>query len=144
VHKIDNGLVSPELEALFGKYGVIMLVSPPEYPSYNGTCEAGNNSLGDWTDHQTALAGRPGCWTSVDLAAARELANWNARPWGHQGPVPAEVFESRIPVTEEDRQRFKLEVDKWERLLSKAVPVGRADSRRRTGRTSAAARSRRH
>jgi hypothetical protein len=73
----------------------------------------------DWTDHQTALAGRPGFWTSADLAAARELANTNARPWGVAGAVPAEVFAARTPITSDERRAFKQEVATWERSLSK-------------------------
>lgn len=119
VQKFDGGFPSPEMTALLEKYDVVALQSPPHLPKYNGACEAANHSMKDWTDHQTALYGRPGFWTSADLAAARELANTNARPWGVAGAVPAEVFAARTPITPEERRAFKQEVATWERSLSK-------------------------
>jgi len=124
VQKYDGGLASPEMDALLEEFGVIGLQSPPHLAKYDGGCEGGNNSMEDWTDHQTALHGRPGWWTSEDLAAARELANANARQWGAAGPVPAEVFAARTPITPEERRQFAQEVVGWVRLLSK----GRAQS----------------
>jgi hypothetical protein len=119
VQKFDGGLASPEMRALLQKFDVIGLQSPPHLAKYNGGCEAANNSMEDWTDHQTALHGRPGWWTSADLAAARALANANARPWGVDGPAPAEVFAVRTPITTDERRAFRNEVLVWERSLSR-------------------------
>lgn len=120
VQKYDGGLASAEMDELLKKYSVIGLQSPPHLAKYNGGCEAGNNSMEDWTDHQTVLHGRPGWWTSDDVAAACELANNNARPWGAAGPLPAEVFAARTPISQQERRDFALEVLGWERFLSRS------------------------
>ena len=59
VLKSDNGSAfkSEAFQAMLARYGVAWLPSPPRKPWYNGSCEAGNDSLGIRTDH---FAGRAG------------------------------------------------------------------------------------
>jgi hypothetical protein len=90
------------------------LRSPPDYPEYNGACEAGIGSMKTRTHHQAARRGRTGLWSCDDAEAARREANETARPWGHRGPTPAEVWAHRRPLTNRERARFRATVQRLE------------------------------
>jgi hypothetical protein len=62
------------------------------------------------TAYQAARAGRPGLWTSADVATARQQANELTRSWGAQGPSPEQVWSNRRPVNPSDRQSFQTTV----------------------------------
>ena len=108
VLKSDNG--SPFIAAGFrsemGCHGVWQLFSPPAWPRYNGSCEAGIGSMKARTHHQSVRRGFPGQWTCDDLEAARRQANELVRPWGHHGPTPVQAWQSRKPISGKERQKF--------------------------------------
>jgi hypothetical protein len=89
----DNALV----RELLDRWGVILLLSPVRRPQYNGSVEAANGSLKIRTEQAAALAGRPGEWSSGDLAAARGQANQLLRPRGAHGPTPHDLWQKRPP-----------------------------------------------
>jgi transposase InsO family protein len=114
VLKTDNGspFVDGATLALLASAGVIPLFSPPYWPRYNGSIEAGIGSLKTRTEDHAARHGRPGHWTWEDVAAAPEQANHTARPKGPSGPTPAEIWASRPAIPADQRTRFQLTVDK--------------------------------
>ncbi len=120
VIKADHGspFVSQGVANLLNRWRVILLLSPPRRPQYNGGVEAANGSLKTRTEHVASLAGREGLWTSDDLAAARQQANLLLRPRGPHGPTPQDLWLRRPPIRDRQRRRFA---------------AARADFRRRLG-----------
>jgi transposase InsO family protein len=116
VLKSDNGsaFIDEETLELLRTWQVQVLFSPPRTPTYNGAVEAGNGSLKTRTQNQADAAGRPGQWTSADLEAACIQAN-ASRPRRLKGRSPEEVWRSRSPLTEMDRQGFENTVDQERR-----------------------------
>jgi hypothetical protein len=108
VLKFDNGsaFIAEQTQVLLVAWEVWPLPSPPDLPEYNGACEAGIGSMKTRTHHQAARSGRPGEWTCDDAEAARLEANETARPWGHRGPTPAEVWQQRQPIRDAERAAF--------------------------------------
>jgi transposase InsO family protein len=108
VLKCDNGspFIAEEMEAVLRHWGVWQLFSPVRLPRYNGSCEAGIGSMKTRTHHQAALGGHPGEWTCDDVEVARLQANQTARPWGLHGPVPQEVWQTRLPIRADERATF--------------------------------------
>ncbi len=108
VLKSDNGSAfTAELTAtLLEAHQVVALFSPPYYPRYNGSIEAGIGSLKSRTEYQAARQGRAGQWSWDDVAAAQAEANASARPKGEGGPSPEQAWAGRRPPTTEQRQRF--------------------------------------
>jgi transposase InsO family protein len=112
VLKSDNGsaFCAGAVQALLAGAEVIPLFSPPYWPRYNGSVEAGIGSLKGRTERQAARAGRPGQWTWHDAEAARQEANAMARPHGAQGPTPDELWQGRPRISTEGRERFAASV----------------------------------
>ena len=109
VLKSDNGSAfKGEVVRLLADWRVIPLLSPARTPRYNGSCEAGNGALATRTHHQAALAGHAGFWTSDDVEAARRQSNAFHYPDGHGRPTPLEQWESRAPISESERDGFRL------------------------------------
>ena len=98
VLKLDNGppFVAAETRAFLAAAGVLPLFSPPHWPKYNGTIEAGIGSLKSRTECQAFKAGRVGFWTWDDVEAARHEANLTARPHGEGGPTPAQAWRAAL------------------------------------------------
>src|SRR5262249_8387227 len=112
VLKCDNGppfradLTKIFLDAL----GVFILFSPPYWPRYNGAIEAAIGSLKSRTARLAAWLGRPLHWLAADPEAARRQANTRA-PKVH-GPTPAETWALRHAVTDSERARFAIAVQR--------------------------------
>jgi hypothetical protein len=108
VLKCDNGspFTSTVMEELLMASGVIALYSPPYWPRYNGSVEAGIGSLKDRTDAWAARSGRAGEWTWDDAAGACSEANTLSRPRGASGPSPDELWATRQPIPPEERGAF--------------------------------------
>src|SRR5207249_4739231 len=108
VVKNDNGSAyrAETVKTLLREHNVLQLFSPPATPSYNGSCEAGVGSIKTRARHESSRQGRPGQWTCDDVEAARLQANETGRPWGWTGPTPQQVFEKRVPITEDERRMF--------------------------------------
>lgn len=112
VLKSDNGSAfrAEVVKALFRRWQVWPLYSPPGQPGYNGAIEASIGSLKKRTQFLTERAGHPDDWTSVDLEQARAHANGTSRPQGPQGPTPQQAWEWRRPLTRGERQAFAARV----------------------------------
>ena len=87
-----------------------MLFSPPYWPRYNGAIEAGIGSLKTRIEHHAARHGRPGQWTWDDVAWAQSEANATARPQGLSGPTPDQAWQTRQPITFEERLHLQTSV----------------------------------
>jgi hypothetical protein len=112
VLKTDNGspFIGDVFQSHLRRQEVWQLFSPPAWPQYNGSCEAGIGSMQARTHHEAARRGFPGEWTCDDLEGARLQANELARPWGLRGPTPLEVWQSRKRVSDNDRTVFSRSV----------------------------------
>ena len=113
VLKLDNGSAFRDagLKRFLDEAGVFLLYSPPHCPAYNGSIEATIGSLKTRTQRQAQLLGRPGVWTSADVLAARLQANL-AQPRRLRGATPAEVWATRRPLTDLERVRFTLALER--------------------------------
>ena len=109
VVKADNGSAfrSGEFQDLLEKWGVEFLMSPPCYPEYNGSAEAGIGTLKTYAHHEAARNDRLGEWTCDDVEAARLRANELSRPHGLRGPTPNELWDNRDPITPTERSAFR-------------------------------------
>lgn len=131
VLKLDNGspFVAQAMQELLAQWQVVPLYSPPGRPQYNGAIEAGIGALKVRTHHQAVRQGRPGQWTLADAEAARQEANTLGRPWGGQGPTPAERWAGRHVVTVPERQAFAASVAclEQEATATSAAPATTAE-----------------
>ena len=129
VMKHDGG---PEFKAdafsrVLGRYGVTRLLSPEYYPQYNGAIEAGIGSLKAHAWYEAAKNGRAGHWTCDDVEAGRLKANETSRPLGPNGPSPDTLWRTRLPITETERQAFKLIVDEERRRAAQQSGLPRTE-----------------
>jgi hypothetical protein len=115
VLKSDNGsaFIAGDTGDLLAAWGILHLRSPAATPQYNGSCEAASGSHKKITDDQAALAAHPGRWTSKDLRRARMIRNGLGRPWGHRGPTPEQVWQTRQPNTSTQRSQLNTTVDRY-------------------------------
>ena len=113
VLKADNGsaFIAEVTAELLAEYRVTFLFSPARRPQYNGGCERGNGMLRTFTDEEARQDGRPGVWISGDLEQAEQLHNQVHRPERLRGRTPAEVWNARVPVTDEQRDKFQATVE---------------------------------
>jgi hypothetical protein len=113
VLKSDNGSAfKADVLNLLAEWQVIPLRSPPQTPRYNGSCEAGIGGLKNRTRHQAALAGHPGHWTSDDAEAARRYTNECHYPNGHRQPTALDLWQSRTPIDQAEREQIHLTVER--------------------------------
>jgi transposase InsO family protein len=108
VLKSDNGsaFIADETRQLLDRWRIWHLRSPPEWPQYNGSCEAGIGSMKTRTHHESSRLGHPGEWSCDDVEAARLQANETARPWRLHGPTPGEVWQQRRRISAKERTVF--------------------------------------
>ncbi len=130
-HDNGSGFIAEVVQFLLACYAVLWLRSPPYYPRYNGSCEAGVGSLSSRTERLAAADCRPGWWTSDNLEHARLEANATALPHGPRGPTPDEAWQARTPIESPERdallaayrQQLEHRLRTWERgLPSRARP----------------------
>ncbi len=109
VLKMDNGSAfrADLTQALLEEHAVMPLRSPPYVPQYNGSCERSIGCFKQRVDHIAMIEGHAGRWLPRNLDDALLVANTTARPFGANGPTPAEAFEQRRAVTMEERKAFK-------------------------------------
>jgi transposase InsO family protein len=124
VLKLDNGapFVAAVTQELLAAWQVVALYSPPGLPAYNGAIEAGIGALKVRTHYQAARQGRPGEWTCADAEAARQQANQLGRPWGAQGPTPAQRWAQRQPLTAAERAAFQTTLRRLEETGPPVAP----------------------
>ena len=84
-----------------------LLLSPPQTPSYNGGCEAGNAAIKQRAVHEARRNGRAGHWRCDDLEFARSQSNDAGQPRGPYAPSPAESWERRTQITPAERSSFR-------------------------------------
>jgi transposase InsO family protein len=113
VLKFDNGshFIAAEIAALLAEHSVIALVSPPYFPEFNGSIEAGIGGLKTRALFAAARNDRAACWTGDDLETGRLSGNATARPRGPAGPTPDELWRARAPITAAEREAFRQAVD---------------------------------
>lgn len=121
--KMDWGFFSWEIIELARQYNVVILLSPPGLPSYNGSMEAG---IGAMTTATTTLAilyeEAHSHWTANVAEGARIFKNGAARPFGPIGHTPDEAWATRLPVTDQARRALREEVDRRkEEILETAL-----------------------
>ncbi len=116
VLKSDNGPAfrADETKRLLHQWGVFTLFSPPYTPSYNGAIEATIGSLKTRTERLAALAGHAEFWTSDLVEAARLEANATARPRRLKGATPDQVWDARVPLAAESRERFRVAMQRYQ------------------------------
>jgi transposase len=116
VLKSDNGsaFIAKETQRLLDEWRVWHLRSPPEWPEYNGACEAGIGSMKTRTHHESSRLGHPGEWTCEDVEAARLQANETARPGGLHGPTPVEAWRQHRRISAKERMVFAKIVNRHE------------------------------
>jgi transposase InsO family protein len=121
VLKLDNGSAFRDagLQRFLDEAGVFLLYSPPHCPAYNGSIEATIGSLKTRTQRQAVSHGHGGLWTAADVAAARQQANL-AQPRRLHGDTPAAVWATRRPLTDFERVRFLLTLER-ERFAERMV-----------------------
>jgi transposase InsO family protein len=109
VLKRDNGsgFIAELTQSTLEAETVAALFSPARHPQYNGGLERSNSTLKTYTHQHARSQGHPLRWTSDDLHHARQLANTISRPWGHRGPTPDDAWQSRTPLTLEERAQFQ-------------------------------------
>jgi transposase InsO family protein len=109
VLKADNGsaFIAEETQDWAKRHGVLLLLSPPRTPKYNGAAEAGIGSIKTRAHYESVRHGRPGHWTCDDVEAAVQQANDTARPLGRWEPTPAEMWSQRVPIGERERRQFQ-------------------------------------
>ena len=117
VLKMDNGsaFLAEVVQQFLGQAGVTALFSPPYFPRYNGSIEAGIGSLKTRTEAQAVLGGHPGHWTWNDTAAAQAQANATSRPRGECGPTADDLWRDRLRLVGSERERFQTTLQRCRR-----------------------------
>ncbi len=96
-----------ETQALLQAHQVAWLPSPPYTPSYNGAIERSLGFDKQRAAHFAELAGRAGRLEQEDFDHALVLANTTLRPWGANGPTPADRFAEREAISAPERGAFQ-------------------------------------
>lgn len=105
--KADNGsaFIAQDTREYLERIGVILLLSPPYYPRYNGACEAGNGTVKRLAHDLAVRHDRPHQWTLDDLEGARLLANRRITD-RRQMLTPEQRFDARTPITNDRREQL--------------------------------------
>ena len=114
VIKSDNGspLICQRVRSLLDSWGVTFLLSPPYWPRYNGSCEAGNGSLKIRAHHLAAANDRVDDWSCEDVEGARLQANELVCNRRYGGLSPDEIWQTREPITATERENFRILLQK--------------------------------
>jgi len=132
VLKADNGSAfrAEATQHFLSRWNMNMLFSPPHTPVYNGSIEAGIGSLKTRTERYASRAGHPGYWTCTDVAAAQTEANATARPQGETGPTPNQLWQTRRPISPEERRLFQETVLRHREELNRSEDLSATEDRR--------------
>jgi hypothetical protein len=113
VVKVDNGgsLSCRSVRLVLAHHGILLLLSPPACPGYNGACEAGIGSLKVRTEHVCAARGGERGGTCADVETARCWCNARVR---ENGLSADDVWSTRRAFSEGERdelwQRYRAEL----------------------------------
>jgi transposase InsO family protein len=113
VLKADNGppFRADQTKRFLQQAGVHFLFSPPYWPGYNGSIEATIGSLKTRTEQHAAAHGHAGRWIWADVEAACRQAN-AGQPRRLHGQTPADAWAGRTAITDVERVRFELAVER--------------------------------
>ncbi len=130
VLKTDNGpeFVGDGAWQVSRDFGVEQLCSPPEMPSYNGSCEAGHGAMRFRAELLARRDGMPGRVRLNHLEGALTWTNDLVRP--DTGSCPSRQFDSRAPFSQELRQQFQDAVDDERRIRMDELTVAAGEQRR--------------
>ena len=108
VLKADNGsaYTAQPTRDFLDHHRVVLLLSPPYYPQYNGACEAGNGTIKRLTHDIAVRHDRPHAWSLDDVEAGRLLANRRITD-RTQVHTPEQRFADRLPIPADDRIRLR-------------------------------------
>jgi transposase InsO family protein len=121
VLKSDNGsaFIDEATRKLLAAHQVISLLSPPGTPEYNGSVEVGGGTQKTWTHFFSTLNGRPDAPTSDDVEGAKLRNNELGKPWGPGSPAPKAAWETRVPISRDERTRLEAEVERITRGITR-------------------------
>jgi hypothetical protein len=108
VIKADNGSAfacKDVVEFLKGA-GVLLLLSPPHTPRYNGAIECGHYPIKNFGYLEAARNDRPAAMCMDDFFAGKCRYNAAVRPDDPLGRTPQEIFDGRLRVSDCMRGRF--------------------------------------
>jgi transposase InsO family protein len=105
----DSTFLAQEVVDLLEERGVLLLLSPPGTPWYNGAVELCNCVLKRFARSLARYHGRLECWSCDDVRNARDAIGDLRR---EAGLTRRETFESRTPVTDADREALRLSFEK--------------------------------
>jgi transposase InsO family protein len=146
VLKSDNGspFIAQDFQYLLLQWKVTQLLSPPRWPMYNGSIEAGFGALKTRIFFEASRHGRHDHWLADDVEAARLLANTASRPWGRLAQTPQQRWDERSRLTDQQRTDFlqaladctqRVKAELGLALIPDLVPKDRATvARQATGR----------
>ena len=131
----DHTQARSQLAALLEEYRVTALLSPPYFPRYNGSIEAGIGGFKHRAHLEAARHGHPLEWNCNDVESARLQANETSKPWGHACDTPDIAWIERTPLEALDRAAFRSTVELYDQQLRQekqqqlldALPLGPKD-----------------
>ena len=131
----DQRHARSQLAALLNDYRVTPLLSPPYFPRYNGSIEAGIGAFKTRVHLEAARHGHPLEWNCNDVESARLQANAESRPWGFTQDTPDSAWHKRATILPTDRHAFRHSVDLYQQevrqekqqQLLEGLPLGPRD-----------------
>jgi len=100
----DSTFLVPEVSEVLERYNVLLLLSPPYSPLYNGSVELTNGVLKRFIAWRAMQEGRADCWSCDDVRKARDTIGGFRRKGGL---TRLQTFESRTPVTDSERAALR-------------------------------------
>jgi len=132
VLKSDNGstFIAKIFTTLLLRWGVTSLLSPPQWPPYNGSIEAWFGISKTRIRIEAVRHGRFDRWLLDDIEAARQLANCASRPWAYsalrRGSDGIGVLRSPRSGTKTSKTRSAITEESSERTRLLAGPTNSA------------------
>jgi len=87
--------------------GVLVLLSPPHTPRYNGAIECGFFPIKNFAYLEAARNDRPAAMCMDDVFAGKCRFNAVVRPDDPLGRTPQEIFDGRLGVSDTMREEFQ-------------------------------------
>jgi transposase InsO family protein len=117
VFKSDRGsaFTAHATEEFLNSRGIIHLLSPPRYPSYNGAIESTIRWMKLRTRHQAWLLGSAESWSAEVLERAKEIANAHVSSPGREAPDA--IWKARPVIPDAFRKAFTESVEACEAAL---------------------------
>ncbi len=115
VIKCDNGssLIGEDVRAVCDAHGVLLLISPPQTPRYNGAVEAGIGRLKTRAHYAAARHSRTARWSCDDIEEARRTGNAVVYQRDKLSASPDTVWAARVAPSSAERKLLRGEY--WKR-----------------------------